>query len=621
MKLEGRPAGSLRAGVAWLNAIGASLGLFLSTGLHARSVEFANGMEVEYKITSSYALAMRTGNPAHALIDGDVDPLQPGVAPPGQLIGFTHTGLSMTINTDDGNRNFRRGDLINNRGSALGELKFKWNDYGAVFSGSAFYDAVYDKKNDNDSPSTVNKTGSNDIFTRGARYYDGKRSRMLEAYGYADFPMFEDSILSLRFGKQLVAYGESLFFPGISGAMAPNDATKAFVPGAEIKDILLPVMQGAVNFSMGLDFSAFGFYQLDWKPTEVFPAGDLFSPADLVGPGATFAYGSINPAALGGCPGLLGPLSPLCNQGGIGGPLLNAPPTINVQRESDIRPGDSGQYGGGLRYQITSVTNVGAYYLHYHSHNPTVKLNPGFAYVGSLANGLRIDTGVINQYVPVTYNVKYFDNIKMFATSFSTVLEPFNVAGEFIYRDGIDVSVQSIISGVLSPIFVPAEVYSGQLSALYVSNPHILWYDELAFVSEAKYVYVAQVDKQGTENGINPVGDGNELFNDRRAWGYQMLALLTSRNFIPAWDLKNSVAWAHAVNGNPSTNGDFGPLFGEGDRRLALTAGMQYLQNLEFSLGYNFFFGNPRAEVRNSIVKQNPVADRDYVTFTVKYNL
>ena len=73
---------------------------------------------------------------------------------------------------------------------------------------------------------TVNKTGDNDVFTRGARYYDGKRSRLLEAYGYADFPLLDDSILSLRLGKQLVAYGESLFLPGISGAMAPNDATK-----------------------------------------------------------------------------------------------------------------------------------------------------------------------------------------------------------------------------------------------------------------------------------------------------------------------------------------------------------------------------------------------------------
>lgn len=619
MKFEGLADGSLRARIA-MPLSAAMLLSALSTGLQAGTYEFGNGAEMEYKLTTSYALSMRTRNPHGALINGPIDPLQPVVLPPGQIAGFTHPGLPTTINSDDGNRNFRRGSLINNRGSALGELKFRWNEFGAVFSGSAFYDAVYDKKNDNDSPDTVNKTGDHDAFTKGTRYYDGKRSRMLEAYAYADFALLEDSVLSMRFGKQLVAWGESLFFPGVSGAMAPNDATKAFVPGAEIKDILLPVYQAAVNLSIGLDLSFFGYYQLDWKPTEVFPVGDLFSPADLVGPGATFAYGSINPAALDGCPGLLGPLSPLCNLGGIGTPLLNAPATINVQRESDIRPDDDGQFGGGLRYQVTSVTSVGAYYLRYHSHNPTVQLNTDFAYIGSVA-GLPITTSVINQYVPTTYNVKYFDDIEMIAGSFSTVLEPFNIGGEVIYRDGIDVSVQSIISGVLSPIFVPAKVYSAQLSALYVSNPRFLWYDELAFVNEVKYLYVGEVDRMPQQNGVTPIRGGDQLFNDRKAWGYQSLVLLTGRNILPGWDLKNSVAWAHAANGNPSTNGDFGPLFGEGDRRLALTGGMQYLQNLEFSLGYNFFFGNPHKGIRGSIVKQNPVSDRDYVTFTVKYNL
>lgn len=611
---------SVRARVATLSAIG-SLWATASGSVMAGTFEFLDGLEGEYKITSSYALAMRTRNPAHDLIDGPVDPLQPELAPNNQLVGFTHTGLSKTANTDDGNRNFRKWSLINNRASALGELKFRWNEFGAVFSGSAFYDAVYEKDNDNDSPETVNKTGDHDSFSKGARYYDGKRSRMLEAYAYADLPVFEDSILSLRFGKQLVAYGESLFLPGVSGAMAPNDATKAFVPGAEIKDILLPVYQAAVNFSMGLDLSLFGFYQLDWKPTEVFPVGDMFSVADLVGPGATFAYGSINPAYADGCPGLLpAPLDQLCNAGGIGGPLLSAPRTINVERLKDIRPDDDGQWGGGARYQVTPVTGVGAYYLRYHSHNPTVKLNPGFAYIGSVA-GVPLDTGLINQYVPVSYQVEYFDDIEMIAGSFTTVLEPFNVAGEVIYRDGIDVSVQSIISGVLSPIFVKGKVWSGQLSGLYVANPHLLWYDELNLVAEAKYLYVAEADHLPDQPGVNPVRGGDQLFNDRKAWGYQMLAIMTARNLVPGWDLKNTFAWAHQVNGNPSTNGDFGPLFGEGDRRLAVTGGMQYLQNLEFSLGYNFFLGNPSREIRHSIVKQNPVSDRDYVTFTIKYNL
>lgn len=600
--------------------------LSLSEAVSARSIEFDNGITFDYKITTTYAAAMRLRDPHGQLVDGPIDPLEPQLLPDPingqqQVVGFAHTGLPTTINSDDGNRNFDQFSLINNRVSGLAELKLVWRDFGLVYSGSAFYDEVYDRNNANNSPETVNKTGQANAFTDGARYYDGKRSRSLEAYAYADFYVLEDSVFSLKLGKHLVAYGESLFLPGISLAMAPNDATKAFVPGSEIKDILLPVWQASFNFSYGYNLNLFGFYHFDWQPTEVFPAGDLFSPADIIGPGATFAYGSINPAALNGCPGLLGPLSPLCNVGGLGQPLLNAPRTINVQRLPDIRPDDDDQFGGGVRYQVTSTTNLGLYAMRYHSHNPTVQLNTDFAFIGEVG-GQPVTTGLVNQYVPTTYNVKYFDDINLYAASFSTVLAPFNVGGEVIYRDGIDVSVQSIISGVLSPIFVRGKVYSGQVSAIYASNPRFLWYEELAFVSEAKYVYVAEKDRLPAQNGVEPVGGGDRLFYDRNAWGYQMLVLLNSRNILPGWDLKNAFAWAHAANGNPSVPGDFGPLLGEGDRRFVFGVGMQYLQNLEFGVTYNRFLGNPRKGVRGTpIVKQNPLSDRDYVTFTIKYNL
>lgn len=599
--------------------LGIAVNLCFAGTAPANTIDLGGELEFSYKVTATYAASMRLRDPHGMLIDGPIDPLQAEVLPQGQLIGFSHTGLSTTINFDDGNRNFRKGSLINNRISGLGELGLRWRNLGLIYSGSAFYDSVYERSNDNDSPETVNKIGDHDQFTRGARYYNGKRSRTLDAYGYADFELFEFSYLRVSFGKQLVAYGESLFLPGISGAMAPNDATKAFVPGAEVKDILLPVYQAAFSFAAGLDWSFFGFYQLDWKPTEVFASGDLFSVADIVGPGASFAHGSINPAALDGCPGLLGPLSPLCNLGGLGGPLLNAPANINVQRLEDLRPDKDGQFGGGVRYQLTDITNIGAYYLRYHNHNPTVQLNPGFAFIGSVG-GVPLTTGLINQFVPVTYNIRYFDDIEMIAGSFTSVVGPFNVAGELIYRDGIDVPVQAVLSGVLSPISTRAKVYSAQVSSIFSTNPRLLGFDEFALVSELKYVYVDEVEAIDAEPGVIPVGDGGQLFNDRNAWAYQALVVLNNRNMIAGWDYRNVVAWAHAANGNASVNGDFGPLFGEGDRRLSLIMGMQYLQNLDFSIGYNMFFGNPRKGVRGSIVRQNPLSDRDFVSLSIKYH-
>jgi hypothetical protein len=601
------------------------------------------GVDGSYKITTTYSLAVRAKNADNALINGAVDPFQAAVLPNGfQIAGFTHTGLPTTINLDDGDRNFKQWDPINNRLSAYYELQLKRDNFGAIVSGTGFYDWVFHDENARDpvDPDDLNDYGPNTFecsdnpstcafnqFTERAEYYNGERSRLLEAYAYADFYVTEDVAMNIRFGKQLVAWGESLFFPGIVAAQGPNDATKAFVPGAEIKEILLPTNQIAATIAFGFNFSLMGYYQLEYKPTEVFPVGDFFSVADVVGPGAELAYGSGNPAFADNCPGLLAvpntgiDLSFLCQVGGgIGGPLLNAPRTINTVREPDIRPDKDGQWGVGAKWQVTPTTSIGGYYIRYHNHNPTVNLNFGFAYIGELL-GQDITTAIINQSVPVSYNIKYFGDIEMYAGSWSTTLFGLNVGGDLMYRKGVDVSAAAEISGVLSPVFTRAETFQGNISSLYVTNPDFLFFDEVAIVGEASYLYVDKVEPIEAKNGQVPRGDGTVMFYDKMAWAYQVLMLPKGRNVVPGWDIGTPIAFAHAARGYASTAGAFGSLFGEGDMRIGLSVTAQYLQNLEFALGYNWFLGDAEKTVHDSPIPANPVADREYATFTIKYNL
>jgi hypothetical protein len=632
-----RSIGRHRRG-GWAAVLGLGAGLFAGPAT-AGSFDLFADIQGSYKITTTYSLAARMQDAHGALFDGEIDEFQSGVAPNDeQLIGFTHTGLPTTINLDDGNRNFDRHSPINNRLSAVYELSLRRENIGLVYSGSAFYDWVFHERTDRDpvDPDDPNDYAQNtlacsadrencefDRFTDGARYYNGERSRTLDAFVYGDFMLGDTVALSLRFGKHLVAWGESLFFPNIASAQSPNDATKAFVPGAEIKEILLPVHQVSATVAFGYDFTLMGFYQLDYKPTEVFPVGDFFSIADVVGPGAEMAYGSANPAFGDNCPGLLGPLSFLCQSGGgIGGTLINAPRTIDVPREDDIRPDKDGQWGLGFKAQITPVTSLGAYYLRYHNHNPTVNLNFGFARIGDdPVTGEPITTETFNQSVPVSYNVKYFGDIEMMAMSWSTTLFGLNFAGDVSYRDGIDTSAAAEISGVLSPVFTRAEAWQANLSSLYVTNPRTLFFDEIVVVAEASYVYIDDVDPIPAFNGQEPRGDGRQLFYDRNAWALQVLMLPKGRNVFPGWDIGTPIAYAHAVNGHSSIAGSFGALFGEGDRRIGVSVSAQYLQNLEFVLGYNWFLGNPARTVRDSPIPSNPVVDRDYATFTIKYNL
>ncbi len=603
------------------------------------------GLEGDYKLTLGYALAARTRKPAEALINGPIDPLRTGGpvpasgAQPAQPATFGRTGLSSTINLDDGDRNFKRYSLFHNRVSALGEIQLRSESYGFVLSGDGFYDDVYRHRNDNTSPSTVNKTGPHNEFTPQAKRFDGKRARVLDAYAYVDFTPVDGVSVNLRAGQQVIAFGESLFLRGMALSTGRADATRASVPGAEIKELLLPVKQLGLSVGLENGLTLLGYYQLEFKPTELFPPGDFLSPVDIIGPGGTFAYGSVNPAAGRGCAGLFG--SPeaegiICGVPALNDAVLVTNPTINVQRGPDIRPSDWGQWGVGMKYPFTSTTTLGLYHLRYADSNPTVKLNPGFAPIGQLRNpitgeavGPVITTEIINQYVPTTYQAQYFNGIHLTSLTFSTAIGRFNIGGELNYREHSDLQAKAVISQVLAPVFTRGDVGQILVSVLSVFNPQI-FFDEFILVGEVGFVHVYDVEPFPEEPGIIPVGDGAQLFTNRNSLGYQFLSFLNKRNVVPGYDFKTTLSWGAIEQGNPSLSGAFGPIYGEGDRRLGIGFSTQYLQNLEVGISFQKFFGDPArvqrsgandSPVGGSNLPQNPYADRDYVALNVKYNL
>jgi len=624
--------------------------LFVSSTAHAGSIDLGAGIHGTYKLNLSYGVAMRTESPSNALINGPVDqfqstlyvvPTSPGPGQPPQVFRFTHTGLPTTINFDDGDRNFKKYSLVNNRVTAFGEFEVKWKNYGFVGSGDAFYDQGYHRPNGNASPRTVNKLGPNgeypdpayNQFTDATRYFDGDRARILEAYGYGDWNFGSQSSLDLRIGRQLVAWGQSLFFSGLALTQSRADATKGFVPGADVKSILLPTNQVAVRLGLTTDWTLLAYYKLEFAATELFPEGDYFSPADAIGPGATFVYGSANPlAGASSCQGLVqnfhitniavnggAPAENLvCNVLGLAGGLGNAVPFIPAVRGPDLKPSNGGQYGVGTEYQITPITTIGFYYLRYDDNNPTVQLNVGFAPFTSGPN--PITTQIINQPVPTSYNVKYFDGIHMFSAGFSTVLGPINVGGEFNFRDGAPTAVTTDISGVISPVFTRAKISQLLLSTLYVANPN-LYFDDLVFVGEAGAIHVNSVDQVKPTPGIIPVGDGRQLFYSKNSWGFEMLIRPTKHNIYDGWDMSTPLSFSMLAIGNPALAGGFGALYGQGDKRLGIAVNFQYLQNLKIGLGYNFFFGDPNKLIGQSNLHANPYVDRDYATLNIAYNL
>jgi hypothetical protein len=81
---------------------------------------------------------------------------------------------------------------------ALGEMILRKDNYGAVVRGSTFYDDVYHRENDNDSPARSTRP-RNDEFTSDTRYYSGGRTRLLDAYVFSGW-RFDNTMLDVRPG-------------------------------------------------------------------------------------------------------------------------------------------------------------------------------------------------------------------------------------------------------------------------------------------------------------------------------------------------------------------------------------------------------------------------------------
>jgi Protein of unknown function (DUF1302) len=642
------------------------------------------GIPAEYKLTLGYATAMRMEDADPALIDGPIDVMQvslntnPVDCPtlPTPCVGsFGHTGMPTTVLFDDGDRDFKKHARLNDRISAYTEWQFKLDnfgigDVGVVASAAAHYDKVFLQLNDNDSPETVNRhmpivdgrpTGNPREWTEGAVETNGRRARLLESYAYGQWYLTDTMGLSLRAGKHLAAWGESLFFPGIVSAQGPFDATKANVPGVEVKEILLPVNQVSMQMSVTDDITVLAYNQFEFDETEIYPQGDFFSPADLVGPGATFGYGSINPLHEDWCddtsrvqvtndPTMSG--QGLCQAGDL---MENKPAYIMTLRTPDQRPdsdAEKKQYGLGLKYALTPNFNLGGYYIKYNNHNPGVRLNMGYAFVGDVAGSCggsppdpnspscqHVTTEQFNVKVPVSYTVTYADDITMKAVSFSTVFWVFNIGGEIIRRENVDTSVEATISGVVAPVGTRGDTTTAQMSFLYVNNPDFLFFDEVVVVGEMGYTQVDSVKARRNEDGICYTGAeanndcdpgkpddqyvnyGDKLFYDKNASAIQMLILPKGRNVFAGWDISTPINFGWLIDGTPSTPGVFGALYGEGDMRVGFGVTGQFLQNFELALSYNAFLGDANKHIGNSTLSANPYVDHDYLAFSAKYNL
>nr|WP_298169904.1 DUF1302 family protein [uncultured Pseudomonas sp.] len=291
--------------------------------------------------------------------------------------------------SDDGNRNFKKG-IASNRLDLLTELDLVHEgDKGLRISGAAWYDDVYQHGNDNDSPASSNNLSARyDRFTDKTRDAVGQGGRLMDAFVFTKGNIGEMPA-SLRLGRHAVIYGETLMSGanGIAGAQGPVDIVKAAtVPGAQVKEFLLPTNQISATLKPTSDITLGAYYQFEWEESPFFAPGSFLSPADFLGDSESFL------------------------------------PQVTT-RTADMAPKNGGQWGAQMRFTLGDV-EYGLYAANYHDKTPSaVYLNIGS---NPLAGGAIM---------PTSFTHVYQQDIKTYGVSASTVIGNDNVSIEASVRD------------------------------------------------------------------------------------------------------------------------------------------------------------------------------------------
>ncbi|MGI9273792.1 MAG: DUF1302 domain-containing protein [Endozoicomonas sp.] len=518
-----------------------------------------------------------------------------------------HKDLISDSNADDGNRNFDKGSMINNRFSVISEADFQYRNYGAFFRGSAFYDDAYYGKNDNDSADTYNGFGSHNKFSKEVRDAHGSKARILDAFVYGNFDI-ADRNLSLRVGQQVVSWGTSLYIPGMSTAQGPADASKSTIPGVEVKDIYLPVGQVLAQFDLTDNLAVSAYSQWEWKKTEVNESGSYFSYTDMLDEGGErllFPAGTsdavlqrINENFANNEPA---PLPP----------AINSFPAIEMTRGKDVKAKDSGQWGIAFEYYAENLgngTDLGLYYMNYHDKTPIVARTGSFLFdpyppFANLPNGdpHPLNNVLVPTGLPTSYHLEYAEDIQLVGTSFSTIIGNTNVGGEVAYRKDAIVYLDDTLG---SPTPHRGSTIQAQISAIH-SFGNTVFADDVMFTGEIGYNRVLDVDKHYFTGAK---GDIKDLSSDRSGAGLAGAVTLKYNNVFSATNLEVPISFNKNINGN-SGAGTF--TSGQNTDKVSVGANFSYKDAWKAGISYTAYFGNP---------EDNKYTDRDFVALSLKYS-
>jgi len=272
-----------------------------------------------------------------------------------KLIAIADGGCGFGPNNDDGDLNYGKGTFTEAL-TGVTELSLKYKDSLGVFvRGSGLYDFY-----------VMGDHTERTALTHDARDVVGSYTRLLDAFGYARFNL--GALPSeLRLGRQVIDWGESTFIPGGLNQVDYFDVTALQVPGAELKQALLPDGSAVLNLQLLQNLSTQIVYLFDWHEDIIEPTGAYFSTNDVAGAGGSkvvLGYGGLSDQGVNFTP--------------LGGSLISN--FQSIPRTPDQRPDQTGEWGINFKLYLPNLgqgTQLGFYFLNYTSRLPVVSVQTG----------------------------------------------------------------------------------------------------------------------------------------------------------------------------------------------------------------------------------------------------
>ncbi len=630
-----------------------ALALALAGAGSAQAVQFSleNGLQGSVDTTLSYGVSIRARERSPA------------------LVGIANGGTARSVNEDDGNLNFDKGDRFANAVKATVETELKWRNFGFFGRGTAFYDFdLHDSEK-------LGSTGR-DRLGKNVVGLDGFVSGAFDPMGRT---------LRVRAGRQVISWGESTFIPNGINIVNPVDLSKLRIPGSELKEAFIPTTGIWSSLELTGAASLEAFYLTNHDKIRLDPRGSYFSNNDFASDDSDrviLSFGRrrdqrtppTNPVPPGiptlsaTAAALFGPFDPAAS--------------VWAPRAPDRNPSDDGQYGIALRYlaQDFNNTEFGFYHINYHSRIPLfsgIKGTPTSRLTGTPLIAPICATAALRALChtgTATYFAEFPEDIRLWGVSFNTAA-PFGIAlqGEYAYRSNLPVQyatpelllaslglpnlvtgftqIPGAPAGATAAFLVPDGTYIQGFQRLKASQmqltatkswPNVAGAEQAILVGEVGANYFHNLPSDVKFNGpavflpattlgsiassafsVQPGG-----FLTSVSWGYRIAGRLDFNNLLFGGNVSPRFAFAHDVRG-------VGPNFNHGTKSASIGASWDYQRRWVVDVQYTDYFGGrtycgtdvptPGAVITPGqsaswCSSAYPLRDRDFYSLSVSYS-